>query len=74
MQIVMNKKAENLYSSAVPVKMKIFSGSDFIQAESEINDWLSKHSVRVEQICQSQCERNGKLLLLVSIFYTPLRD
>jgi len=74
MQVVLNKKSENLYTAPIPMKMKIFSGSDFEQTEININEWLDKHAVRVEQICQSQCERNGKLLLLVSIFYIPLKD
>jgi hypothetical protein len=74
MQIVLNKKAENLYAVPSPMKMKVFSGADYIQTEEEINEWLGKNPVRIEQICQSQCERNGRLLFLVSVFFTPLND
>jgi hypothetical protein len=74
MQVVLNKKADGLYTARSTMKMKIFSGADFTQTEEEINEWLSKNPARIEQICQSQCERNGKLLFLVSVFFTPLND
>jgi hypothetical protein len=74
MQVVLNKKTEGLYPAGSAIKMKIFSGADFIQTEVKINEWLSKNHVRIEQICQSQCERNGRLLLLVSVFFTSLND
>ena len=74
MQIIANKKTEVLYHSSSSIKMKIFSGSDFNHTESEVNAWLSQSAIRIEHICQSQCERNGKLLLLVSVFFTLLND
>ena len=73
MQIVATKKGV-VYNTSSSIKMKIFSGSDFNQTETEVNLWLSQTAMRIEHICQSQCERNGKLLLLVSVFYTPLND
>jgi hypothetical protein len=73
MQIVATKKGV-VYNTSSSIKMKIFSGSDFNQTESEVNTWLSQNAIRIDHICQSQCERNGKLLFLVSVFFTPLND
>ena len=50
------------------VKMFIFKQAD--KAESGINEWLKENNVNVQYVNQSHCERNGGLLLIVSIFYT----
>jgi hypothetical protein len=52
------------------VKMFIFKQAD--NAEPSINEWLKENKVKVQYISQSQCERNGGLLLIVSIFYTGI--
>ena len=74
MEIVVNKKAEHFYQALSPLQMKIFSGNDYLETETQINDWLGNHPIRIEHICQSQCERNGKLLFLVSVFFKLMND
>ena len=71
---LLNQRQETHYKCHSTLRMKIFSGEEIKSVEHEIYEWLSIHSMRVEQICQSQCERNGRLLLLVSVFFSPLND
>ena len=72
--MIMNKRTEALCKISSSLKMKIFSAQDIQQAETEMNLWLSVNHVLIQQICQSQCERNGKLLLVISVFYSPIND
>ena len=50
------------------VKMFIFNQAE--DAEGDINGWLKENRVQVKYISQSHCERNGRLLLIVSIYYS----
>lgn len=50
------------------VKMFIHSGPDL--AEKDVNEWLSQNPVRVCHVTQSQCERQGRFVLIISVFYT----
>lgn len=52
------------------MQVKIFSGNNFASTEKDLNEWLLYNSVMVQHIGQSQCERNGNLLVAISVFYT----
>ena len=59
---------------AASVKAKMFAGNNFEQIEKAVNDWLNRQNIIVQHIGQSQCERNGNLLLLITIFYNSVQD
>jgi len=41
-------------------------------AEKEINDWLQQQQIRICHITQSQCERQGRFVFVVSMFYEKM--
>ena len=47
----------------------IFSGNNLALTEEELNEWLHYNQVTVHHIGQSLCERNGNLLVAISVFY-----
>jgi hypothetical protein len=49
------------------VKMFIHHTLDLI--EKEINQWLTEQNIAVCHITQSQCERQGRFLFVISVFY-----
>jgi hypothetical protein len=49
------------------VKMFVHNSPD--SAEKEINEWLPKQNISVCHITQSQCERQGRFVFVVSVFY-----
>jgi hypothetical protein len=51
------------------MQVKIFSGNNFSSTEKDLNEWLLYNQVIVHHIGQSQCERNGNLLVAISVFY-----
>ena len=51
------------------MKVKMFVHNSPEAAEKEINDWLAVQQVNISHITQSQCERQGRFVLVVSVFY-----
>jgi hypothetical protein len=52
------------------VKMKSFIETDSSAIEEKVNEWLNQNNVSINHIGQSQCERNGRLLFVLNIFYS----
>jgi len=52
------------------MKMKLFLVNNPEQAEDQVNQWLEENKVTVSHITQSQCERQGRFVLIVSLFYS----
>ena len=71
--MVMNKYET---TAAMPgpksMQVKMFVHADPKSSEAEVNNWLGSQIVQVHHIGQSQCERNGNLLFLITVFYTEL--
>jgi hypothetical protein len=51
------------------MEMKLFISSQPEDLEKEINHWLFENAIQVHHITQSQSERQGRFVLIVSIFY-----
>ena len=62
------REFNNLLSvSNMEVKMFVSGNPDEVQ--QQINDWLSDNEVEVKHIGQSQSEKNGRFLFIVSLFF-----
>jgi hypothetical protein len=53
--------------SALHIKM--FIHNDPHEAESAISEWLQENPVSVQYITQSQSEKGGHFVFVVSVFY-----
>jgi hypothetical protein len=51
-------------------RMKSFIETDATLVEEKVNDWLTNSKVNISHIGQSQCERNGRLLFVLNVFYS----
>ncbi|HWJ27289.1 MAG TPA: hypothetical protein VNS32_12155 [Flavisolibacter sp.] len=51
------------------MEVKLFVFKDLEKAEEQLNNWLTENKVTISHITQSQSERNGNFLFLISIFY-----
>jgi hypothetical protein len=51
------------------MEVKMFVGADAPTVEENINEWLQENKVAVQHLGQSQCERNGKFVFVISLFY-----
>lgn len=56
------------------MQIKMFVHNDPGQAEQALNSWLKDHDVKVEHIVQSQSENQGKLMIVVSLFYERVKQ
>jgi hypothetical protein len=51
------------------MQVKMLTAASVELVEKELNHWLSLNNVTVQHVGQSQCERNGNLLIVLSVFY-----
>ena len=56
-----------LESSSTQVKMFIHNNPK--EAEKTISEWLKEHDVTVHHIAQSQSEKNGAFVFVITLFY-----
>jgi hypothetical protein len=58
-----------LNSSSAEVKMFIYSQPK--DAEKAVNQWLKENDVTIHHIAQSQSEKNGSFVFVITLFYLP---
>ena len=51
------------------MKVKVFIFKNPELAEEHLSTWLETNSVAIHHISQSQSEKNGAFLLILSVFY-----
>ncbi|MBD0284811.1 MAG: hypothetical protein ICV79_05220 [Flavisolibacter sp.] len=56
------------------MKMKMFIDKDPLIVEAGVNEWLQQHDVHIKHITQSQSEKNGKFVFVVSLYYYTESD
>lgn len=52
------------------MEVKLFVAENPNQAESQVNEWLQINPAKVHHVGQSQSERNGRFVFVISIYYT----
>jgi hypothetical protein len=51
------------------MEAKMFVHHTASEAEKAVNEWLGKNNVNVQYIGQSQSEKGGRFVFIVSVFY-----
>jgi hypothetical protein len=51
------------------MEVKMFIQNSLDTVEKNVNDWLHQNHVSIHHITQSQCERQGKFVFVMSVFY-----
>ena len=51
------------------LKVKLFVHSTLDGVEETVNHWLEANPVQISHITQSQCERQGRFVFVLSVFY-----
>jgi hypothetical protein len=50
-------------------RVKIFVRHALDDVEREVNAWIEQNSVRICHVTQSQSEKQGKFVFVISVFY-----
>lgn len=66
--------ADATMRAAVTYEMKMFVHSQPGEAEKEVSEWLKTNPVNLHHIAQSQSERGGNFVFVVSLFYSRRDD
>ena len=69
-----NSLERGRYITTEKLKVKMFESHDAQLVQQDVNEWLHQNKVSVQHVGQSQCERNGKFLFIISIFYCQDRS
>jgi hypothetical protein len=51
------------------MKVKIFISHSLDEVENEVNEWMDQSYIRIRHVTQSQCEKQGKFVFVISLFY-----
>jgi hypothetical protein len=69
-QLTENTARQSLFSSsAVEVKMFVYNNPG--EAEKVLSQWLKENDVTIHHIAQSQSEKNGSFVFVITLFYIP---
>ena len=56
----------------VVMKVKMFVRHSLEDLEKEVNEWIERQEIRIGHVTQSQCEKQGKFVFVISVFYETL--
>jgi hypothetical protein len=69
-QLTENAARQYLFnSSAAEVKMFVYNNPK--EAEKALSQWLKENDVTIHHIAQSQSEKNGSFVFVITLFYIP---
>ena len=51
-------------------RLKTFVFNNIAEAEEKVNHWLQNNEVIIEHLVQSQCEKGGAFVFVISIMYS----
>jgi hypothetical protein len=51
------------------MKVKMFVRHSLEEVEHEVNEWMDQRYIRIRHVTQSQCEKQGKFVFVISLFY-----
>ena len=52
------------------MEVKLFIAENPQAAEEQVNGWLQRSTPKVHHVGQSQSERNGRFVFVITIYYT----
>ena len=72
MYVIATDRKQGVITEEVSSKTtaKMFMHSDPETAIKQVNEWLSCTDVNIQHICQSQSEKGGRFIFVISVFYT----
>lgn len=51
-------------------RLKTFVYHNIAEAEEKVNHWLQNNDITIEHFVQSQCEKGGAFMFVISIVYS----
>jgi hypothetical protein len=67
-QLTQNRSKDFLINSSA-IQVKMFVNNNPKDAEKAIDQWLKENDVNIHHIAQSQSEKGGSFVFVVTLFY-----
>jgi len=52
------------------MQVKLFVHNSLEEVEAGLNHWLSAQEIQIRHVVQSQSEKQGRFVFVISVFYT----
>lgn len=69
-QLSQNQTRPYLMNSS-SLELKMFVNNNPKDVEIEVSQWLKENDVTIHHIAQSQSEKNGSFVFVITLFYIP---
>ena len=69
-QLTQNTSRQHLMTSS-SLEVKMFVNNRPIDAEKQVSQWLKENDLTIHHIAQSQSEKNGSFVFVITLFYIP---
>lgn len=69
-QVTQNTSRQYLLNSSA-LEVKMFEYNQPKEAEKAVSQWLKENDVTIHHIVQSQSEKNGSFVFVITLFYMP---
>lgn len=69
-QLTQNTSRQHLVTSS-SLEVKMFVNNRPIDAEKQVSQWLKENDVTIHHTAQSQSEKNGSFVFVITLFYIP---
>lgn len=53
------------------LKVKLFIRHALDDVERDVNEWMEQNDIRICHVTQSQSEKQGRFVFVISVFYQP---
>lgn len=53
------------------LKVKLFVRHTLDDVERDVNEWMEQNDIRICHVTQSQSEKQGRFVFVISVFYQP---
>lgn len=63
------KELPPLKAVKAATRVKMFISHTLDDVEKDVNDWIGQRDIRISHVTQSQCEKQGKFVFVISLFY-----
>ena len=61
--------SEKKKKQSTVTRVKLFADSEPLEVEKKLNEWLYHNDIEIKHVGQSQSEKGGRLVFVMSVFY-----
>ena len=69
LEIIQNKSQGIMLTETKTTELKLFTSANPEEVQQSVNLWLQENPVQIKHVGQSQSEKNGRFIFVISLFF-----